>query len=175
VVWHNKLCVCTQYNPVGPRWAPFSVDCPTRRFTPYAVHQFSSNDSGGCFNSICCFSMECMSNAPNRNVLSTKLQSPEVDICNRQRCVADSTGRCNTCGKSLSQISQSMAGYTPIAVTAGSNPHRQLWLSNDVRPSTSIHRRLQRRELPSQQSVPVTKQPFTRRAFVSGAESITQE
>jgi len=61
----------------------------------------------------------------------------------------------------LSQISQSMTGYPPIAVAAGSNPHRQLWLSNDGRPSTSVHRRLQRRELPSQQSVPVTDLPLT--------------
>ena len=62
-----------------------------------------------------------------------------------------------------SQISQSMTGYPPIAVAAGPNPHRQLWLSNDGRPSTSVHRRLQRRELPSQQSVPVTKPSLTGR------------
>ena len=66
----------------------------------------------------------------------------------------------------LSQICRPTPANQPIAVVAGPEPERPLRPKFGRSPSTlstSVHRRLRRRGLPSQQSAVVTKQPFTGR------------
>ena len=83
------------------------------------------------------------------------------------RCVSFPAGR-QIRKLPLSQISQSMTGNQPVAVVSGPDPKRLLRPSSrpsPSTPSTSVHRRLRRRGLPSQQSAPVTDRSLTGRGL----------
>ena len=74
----------------------------------------------------------------------------------------------------LSQICRPTPANQPIAVVARPEPERPLrpkFGRSPSTPSTSVHRRLRRRGLPSQQSVPVTNRSLDGRGRDGSSES----